>query len=1480
MIRTVQKNLKSPVLFLLLGGLWTAGGCGGDRPAATSELTLNVPPAIVKLESTRGCLLDVDCAAGLFCFQNQCTWECRDDEDCGENATCSGVGRCQSQSAVETRPEAYGTAIDSLDGEREAEVPAQLTVELSEALPSVVEVDPGEAFVSLRLRTRTPVPGSAILYRIEVAGKEAEVPQTKRALGERDFLLQIPTGRASGLEGKAELQRVNVVTSVGAFPVDIIPRISVSGLYAADVEIREFGGGGIPIRFGLRVLPEGSSFAEAKQRFLLLPVSEQEVFAPAREEGSGGDWIERELEWDEGAGAWFARFGHDFSLEEGSLFARPGGVERALRIEIHEVEGRRIEGAISDRWFGLFDARSADGVIVPGQILLGGRMSAQRIQALPVEAEEARTGSPTVPVPQIVRDIAVSACGGDVYSSLVSGLTGAPSEGGEEPLPSSPCVGMHTVTAFQKAGSPERARCALAVAESALRGPSTASQVLAFLDDGQPNPGGISFGAFLERCAEGQGYCVASKEIVCAGDLLAYAYRAQGGELEQAGALLELYQTTAREAYLGRQLAAFHVDTQTRLDWLRKSEAPLFLARELQAYNEEILTKWEKQVLRAHIEVLERQFTQANLEVLARAPTNPIAISTRKQMLLEQSQAWQGAMESLQIAASRWNGLHQNDLKRAQAARTVRGRVLDLYLSAGVLAELNRSSGASATNAVFGRGFAALLRSLEELSLPFDERMFMRDAEVVLSRSVDPEKGSHTLLRDLEQLARISVRDAQESVDRVLSDAHADELNAKVLTDRMRTQEEELRSEVVSLCGLPLGCTVSDMATREECKARTSAGACGFAIDPLTGQFEPVGVLEKQENISEAGKAVLRFREAVLDKRIVEEEFRANEERARIEYENAEAFALNLTRWMQMRQSVAREVGQISRELDRIGNRALQAELATIQKTQQLREKAYQRQKASIESWNQLRLGGVSADMEKMTAINALQMTAEGLSLGAETIDAVAQAVAEGLPKHDGASKDTFWQTRLSIGVGAASAVAAMKAVALGLESTAVRLEQELEEAQARREATLTHLENLQELGAMQTENELEALAANLRRIELQTEEEIGELEALIDALRRNLEIDLAHERDLVELRDRRERVKIRLADSSARKVAILRAELVVAQRLQEYLQVVQRAQLLEGRHAALVERLEHLEVLIASPSVIFAFSNRLARAESRLDRAKGLLYDWVVALEYFAVRPFLDQRLAILLARNPSQLEAIANELLRLQRACGGSVNYEVVDLSLRDDLLGMGFDATGPTESGPVSSAAERFRGLLRKGNVPVDTQIRYSSDERIGDLIASRDVLAASFDVRLEDFANLPLACNAKIVSVDLQLVGGGLGDHVRPVVSLLYDGTSSLRSCQPNIETVVGALPPGRTSFGSITTFRTAGRSVSPIANIGTFGAPDSANRGLEGLPLASSYTVLIDPAAGENHRIVWDALEDIRLQITYAYQDLFPRGQCE
>ncbi|MFZ5442623.1 MAG: hypothetical protein ACOZQL_21620 [Myxococcota bacterium] len=1448
------------VLLLLVGAL---AGCSSGADVARASTSPSVPQSRLALTSQTGCLVDSDCRAGLFCAQNACTFECGADLPCAMSETCSDRGRCIIAASDER------TGVRGLEDEALAAVvpTTQPTVTVATGLPLELQVPAGAPFVEATLTTTAPVAEGAISYRVVLDG-QSTTAQTLRAVGSTSFTLSIPTGRAGTLDAPPDVQQVNVITSVGGYTVSLVPRRSVDGVYAAGIAVREFGGSEVPLRFALRVEPQGATWAEATSRFLLLPVSRQVLFSPAAPVGNDETWVERPLEWDAEGRVWFARFSSPWNMAGDSLFASARNVARSLRVELRGEEDGRFTGAIADRWQGLFATRSADGVQSPGSVALAGTFTATRNGPLPVAARTAVTGSGTVPTPALGAPIALSDCSDALWTTMIQ----ATSVTGDAGVSNPSCPGLLTPADFALAPPDVRAECALRLSAFALAGPTTGAQVRAFLDESQPDPGGLTFAEFLERCAAQDGYCVPTPEVRCSTQLLAFAYQTQGAELQRAGALLSAFQTGARETYLGRQLAAFQVDTSTRLEWLRTSEAPLFLAAELKSYNEDLLTKWKAQVLDAHFAVLSTQFAPAALEVLGRQPTDATAISVRNQMLLEQTQSWQGAMDALQIAAQRWNALYQDDTNRARTSALVRTRSFDLYLTAAVLSQLNRAAGTSAFSSVFGSGFSSLMRSQEELALPFNERLFMRDAEVVVSRSVDPTGSSNTLLADREELARTAVADAQASVDRVLADARAEQINAQVLTDRLLTQTQELQSELVELCGLPTGCTTADVNARPECTVNVKIGGCGFAIDPVSSAYASFDALQASPSISQAGQAVLAYRQSLIEYQSAAEEFRGNQEKAAILLATADAFAARVTAWDERRRAVGTEVDQLVEEIGQLRADAYTTELQTLRQIQQRRRAAYEVQAGNVANWATIRNEGVTADMKKLTSITALQQSGAWLTWTANEIDHLAEVVKEGYPKAAGAANDFTAPARFAIGLAAYGGSAALRGVQRALESAAAGVQLSLEEEQARRSAQLENLADLASLAQMQTENEIADMAGALRAQQARSDLEIATREALIDALRRNLELDLAHERDLVELRDRRDQARLLLVESAHLRTEVLRQEVASSRKLLEYFQIVQRAQLLQGRSVALQSRLQNLESLLGSPAVIFAFANRLARAESRVERARTLLYDWLVALEYYAVRPFVDQRLAVMLARNPSQLEAIANELVRLEGACGGIVNTAVTELSLRDDLLGVGFD----TES---QTAAERFRAVLARGNVPIDTQVRYSSDLRVGQLLSSRKVLAASFTLRLDQFANLPLSCNAKVASVDVALVGEGLG-RARPVVSILYDGTSTLRSCQPNVDAVVAALDPGSTSFGSLTRLRTRGRSISPLAGINDFGAEDSANRGLEGLPLASTYTVLIDPTAGENARLDWSKLDDVRLKLTWAYQDVFPEGQCQ
>ncbi len=450
---------------------------------------------------------------------------------------------------------------------------------------------------------------------------------------------------------------------------------------------------------------------------------------------------------------------------------------------------------------------------------------------------------------------------------------------------------------------------------------------------------------------------------------------------------------------------------------------------------------------------------------------------------------------------------------------------------------------------------------------------------------------------------------------------------------------------------------------------------------------------------------------------------------------------------------------------------------------------------------------------------------------------------------------------------------------ALGIAVAGELIQLNAEEERAIRQADLAYLSDQDLADDLVLENQISELQAMMDLV--MTREQVVEFQTdrIIAQLRDLRSLELAHARDTIELNGREDRVRELTADIALQRLRLLQAEHGLEQRLLEYLRIVQRAQVLSGRLAELTNQRANITSLLGSPAVVFAWANRLEQAENRLNQAKSALMNWLVAMEYYAVRPFMDQRIQILLARNTYQLEEIAAEMERLQGVCGGNLNEEstvvsVVQLLGADDLVYV--DALDE-----VVDSQSQFWALLQRGDVSVDRRVRLGTAVNGLDLMARDDLLSTTISLDVDGFANLSASCNAKVVSFDVSLIGEDLGEGL-PTVHIIYEGTSRVRSCQPDLADYVAQFGQGSTSFGPVTTFMSPSRSVSPVAGLNEF-LSDTFDGGgnvtLSGLPLATSYTTVIDPRLGSNSSINWQNLEDIELQVNYGYQDFFPSCEC-
>lgn len=1377
------------------------------------------------LDSSRACALDGDCDEGMLCFQGVCA---------------------MGASAVEVVP---GLAV-------------------VEEPPRIQRVTAGQALVTVEIGLSSDVPAAGLDYRVERSDEPGAVPEVMTAEGSGSHVtIDVPSGLADpDREGSDDPVYVNLVTAAGTVRLILAPDFPHDGGYAGEVVMGTFGQLGLPIDMKVVTSPANTTLEDADEAYLVLPIEEGNLWNPMPPTDGGPTHVTRALEYDAFVDAWVARFELPYDPEAGSAFGWvTEGVgnapSRNLRLEIQPAGGGELVGNVSDRWRGLFETRSVGGARQSEDVLFEGTFRVRRVEAAPALEDVTPPVDYTVGAVTALPDPVVDACGGVSFgvSADVGGVT-------------RDCAGITDVAGFEGAAADAQAGCALAVAATALSADTTASQIVAFLDDSIPDPGGRSFSEFMQDCVtQTDGTCVPSAEVVCARQLVATATRATAPGDADFPLLLDAYQDTTREAFLGKQFAAFHADAQTRLDWLSASDYPAVVTSAVQSFIAGLLDDWQEGVLDVHLEVLRGQLDPSGGTVLGQELTGlPDALDRQRQLLLEITQGWRGAADAVALGASRWSTLLTNPSDRDAKATYVYDRTLELYLMAGVLAELNRQAGAGANNAVFAGGFRALLSDVSRLAQPFDQLIYERQGEVVVSTSLDPTAGNETILADLQSEAMDEVASADDALDEVISRAHAELLQEAELTARIGNEASELEDQLVDLCGLPEGCTEPDTGA---CAPRVAAGECGFVLD---SSGEVLDAAPDDANPSEAGAAILEVQSALLELRRAEEAVRVHAAQTDLYFETTQAFAGQVERWNTERQSLVTAIDDQITQLQASSNDSITSLADNLSAQMERRQERIAEQQAMVDQWQTIVVDGVEDDAESRVEIAAYRATAAGLNLLADEVNKKAKAVKEGLPRSTGMSNDTSFMARMAVLMKAFWVTKAIRVGATAATAQADRLSRELTRVQQLREAELHQLELTDGVRATTAEADVEMLRNEFDLVANATAQEQRIVEQIIENMDRDVEAALAYERDLVELRDRRDEVHARLVEDDELHIQVEQAELTVEQAMLQYARVTQRAQLIQGRLATVRTQLENVNQLLGSPSVVFAWANRLTLAEGRLERAKAALMDWVVALEYFAVRPFFDSRIQIMLARNTTQLEAIAEDLQRIQDSCGGAVNRQVVDVSVRDDLLDITRDMTDFT-TGEAVSPAERFRSLLEVGRIPVDKRVRYRSDATVGTLLNRGDVLAVSFDLGLNEFANLENACNAKIERIAIQLQGEDLGTAL-PTVSLLYDGTSRLRSCQPDIQSIVETLGPDATPFDEITEFRTPGRSMSPVAGINEF--PETGNETLGGLPLSSQYTLLIDPEAGENADIDWSNLDDVRLRIEYTYQDLFPAGRCQ
>lgn len=616
-----------PSWWPLLVGVLAA--CASPEQAPRT-FAAEVPETTLTLNSTGACRIDEDCAGGLHCFQGACVWECDEQNACESGDTCSARRRCEAGAG----------------GRPNAATPERMPgVQVTLPPPQVIRVEPGQSEVRLTVTTDVDVPGGLIGYTVETfayATRTAAKPtRLFRAEGQRTFELVVPTGTADPNAENAGIEEVSLVTSLGTFRLRLQPQPSLSGRYAGTVAVSRFGAAGLPIELELITDPPNVDPARADHVYLVLPVRPGNIWSPVAPGPSSPTAVAAEAVFQAFSGTWVASFRTPFAFGSDSILARyDDEVVRGLRFEFAFDNGV-VTGTVRDLWEGLYDTRTADGVESMATVVFEGPVTLNRVgkgralEDLPALAPRDDRAVTLRPLPDLASQCAAGRFAVEPVTINAVSMS---------------CDGIDNAESFQAASADAQAACAIAVAENALAAPGTTSKlILAFLEG--ENEGTESFAEFMARCAAGtSGTCQPSPEVLCGRALTAWSVATQLSPTSSFPALVDAYTRSTRETFLGRQLAAYQTDADTRLGWLKASDYPAIVTAQVRTHNEGLLNTWKEKVLNAHFSALTGQYDGVALAVLARQVQGDALVDARQGLLMEMSQSWRTAMESLIVA--------------------------------------------------------------------------------------------------------------------------------------------------------------------------------------------------------------------------------------------------------------------------------------------------------------------------------------------------------------------------------------------------------------------------------------------------------------------------------------------------------------------------------------------------------------------------------------------------------------------------------------------------------------------------------------------------------------------------------------------------------------------------------------------------------------------------------------------------------------
>jgi hypothetical protein len=1394
----------------------------------------------LELQGATACGIDADCDPGAFCFLGSCSAQCATGAECA-SGECDSRGRC----AESTNKAAGGDLPLGPPNSRIA------GLELINEPELEIIVAPGQEFVTVTFETSaSATPQGGLSYRIESSADDSLARRVQTSNGGTTHTVVIPTGAANP-EFVGDLVDVTIVTPVGTIPLILKSGGNASGTYEGTLKLDGLGTE-IPLTFGIDG-DMGALGTGVSNAFLVVPSGEAEMFGPVAESQlpaqNATKQLRQPLTYDGAIGAWVATFSNAYDAPSNQIFGTLPitQVQRNLRYELKVEADRTVSGSMSDTWTGFYDATQADSSRSISKVQVTGTFRIVKTGDQPATNATDFVAFANTPAPAL-QDFELS----EACQSLAD--------------TKQDCANLATT-----AGA---LACVDAVAGGAVA-TRTLTEVVAGLLAGGLTDDGKTFKEFLAGCADGSiAACVPTQAQRCGLELQAIAFGlAPGGYSLDKERLWDGFGDLLLEVTGGPQLGAFFVDTESRRDWLENANygSTAITSAAAAQLNAQLMDDYVTKVLGPNIQALRTYLQPSSFAFLSRLPDSADSIDQRDRLLIAMVGSWTATADSLSLAAQRWNEVYRLDGERRVKANEVAGYLGEMYRAAAVIIQLHREAGKAAEAAPIAAGLNTLLLRYDALTNTFNELLFARDGELAISSSLDPEQASRGVLAQRHEAALEAVDDASTKVDTLLQTLLDNDIRNAELFTNLDNAVNESQKRLVELCGQPVGCDVLRPADAANplCDTSWEAGVCGFRQSKTALASRSPRSVEGFESAaapSEGGLAILAVGAAGRD--------------AKQATTYRETMAGRYTRHLETIPTVADIaadrtermvlVDKINEDYNGLITQTEQDEQGESQLTEEKIKRAKQKQ--------ELLTSAFETKITTLISINVIELLDAGTESISTTVDLSLRSAADATATVTEKASDCPDTT-----AGVAVRLGAVKcAVNLAGGSASMTIERTADVARAGFELKHSWVENLTR--ALTMAGEITDATTEYRAAFMDLDETINDLTASLNTLNGSdtltVENDERYENAKRDVQDKYEEeieartamleASLQLAEDlvgAAQTELQMKSSVVTA--IAHYKMVVESAR--QERATLEMRRLQRNQIaqLVAGPQAVFFAANGLAEAERELDRAKRKMNDWLVALEYAAVRPFYNERMSILLARNTYQLRAIADRLTDLEGQCGGATNLQDGTVSLRNDLLGLRtsqFD----TVSDQTLTPAQRFQQTLAQSDIPAAATMRYTVSQTVDQVASNSALLVVNFNLGLSQFANLRATCNAKVAGIALKLVGDNLGSG-QPYATLLYNGNSQTYSCQPGIQAYVETFGQGDATFGPITSFVVNGRAASPVAGVGGMG---SSNVTFAGLPLAGDYTLIIDPAVPANQAINWANLEDIQLGLNYSYQDIF------